>query len=289
MYPNDPEFEENMRQIAKTLPNPIRTYLASGKYSSVTQMLMGKYSLHIDQSGILERELLLMLMGLETPDEFETALKNELQLPEGVILQIMDDVNQEVFVPLRKEIREISAADEVNGTSAARKQSHAAVPAVPSYQPPRPPMPPSVSLPPQQQVPSAEHGVPPVVPRLAVPSPAPARGPIAFNTVPPTQASVVAKVSPPAPAPAPLPNPAHMAHEVVSAPLPPRAAMPHAARAAVQGAPRLAPSFSGASVPAAPPPPINLPGAIEPKAPVAPPPPAEGGAYPADPYREPIE
>ena len=96
-------LEESIKQIMPMLPLPIRKYLASGQYSVVAQNLMKKYSLHIDQGGILERELMLLLMGIEDPEEFAASLKTEAAIPEAMLQQIMTDINQEVFVPLRQE------------------------------------------------------------------------------------------------------------------------------------------------------------------------------------------
>src|SRR3989344_3095661 len=96
-------LEESIKQIMPMLPLPIRKYLASGQYSVVAQNLMRKYALHIDQGGILERELMLLLMGIEDPEEFASSLKSEAAIPEEMMLRIMDDINREVFVPLRQE------------------------------------------------------------------------------------------------------------------------------------------------------------------------------------------
>ena len=85
----------------QTLPPPIRNYLGQGKYSVVANRLMAKYSLHVDQGGILENGIMLLLMGVDTPEEFATALKDEAKISENILRSIMTDINQEIFVPLR--------------------------------------------------------------------------------------------------------------------------------------------------------------------------------------------
>jgi hypothetical protein len=86
----------------QTLPPVIRAYVAGGKYTVVAQKLMAKYSLRIDQAGVLERELMLLLMGIDTPDELTEALKSDAKLEQQTINNIVRDLNDEVFVPLRR-------------------------------------------------------------------------------------------------------------------------------------------------------------------------------------------
>ena len=87
----------------QTLPPPIRNYLGQGKYTLVAKNLMTKYNLRIDQGGVLEREIMLLLMGIETPDEFIQALVEEAKLEQQTVTGIVQDINTQIFVPLREE------------------------------------------------------------------------------------------------------------------------------------------------------------------------------------------
>ena len=87
----------------QTLPPVVRTYLEQGKYSVVAQSLMSKYGLRIDQGGVLEREIMLLLMGIENPDEFTQALATEARIDEKTIGSIVQDINAQIFMPLREE------------------------------------------------------------------------------------------------------------------------------------------------------------------------------------------
>lgn len=98
-------FEESIKQVMQTLPPVIRNYLGQGKYSVVAENLMAKYGLHIDQGGILEREIMLLLMGIENPDEFTQSLVEEAKLDQKTIDSIVQDVNDQIFIPLREEER----------------------------------------------------------------------------------------------------------------------------------------------------------------------------------------
>jgi hypothetical protein len=105
MDSNQLSLDESIKQVMQTLPPVIREYLAKGKYTPVAQGLMSKYSLRIDQGGILERELMLLLMGIETPEEFVQALGEEAKIAPEAVGNIVQDINTQIFIPLREEER----------------------------------------------------------------------------------------------------------------------------------------------------------------------------------------
>src|SRR3989338_6152487 len=104
MDPNQPELtlEESINQVMQTLPPIVRAYLAEGKYTMVAKGLMSKYGLRIDQGGVLEREIMLLLMGIENPDDFTKALATEARLDQKIIGSIVQDINTQIFIPLRE-------------------------------------------------------------------------------------------------------------------------------------------------------------------------------------------
>ena len=89
----------------QTLPPVIRAYLVQGKHTTVAKSLMTKYGLRIDQAGVLEQEIILMIMGIDNPTEFTQALAGEAKLDQQTISSITKDVNEQIFVPLREEMR----------------------------------------------------------------------------------------------------------------------------------------------------------------------------------------
>lgn len=87
-----------------TLPLAIRNFFADGKLQSVTQSLVAKYGLRVDQAGVLERELMLLVMGLESPTEFVDTIGDEGNIDDASIETLVQDINELVFTPLRTEI-----------------------------------------------------------------------------------------------------------------------------------------------------------------------------------------
>lgn len=139
-----PSFDESIKQVIQTLPAPIRNYIAQEKYTVVARSLMAKYNLHIDQGSVIEREIVLLLMGVENPNDFIQALTSQARLDQKTVDGIVRDVNEQIFMPLRAEMR----------LAAAPAPAAPAKPTVP--QPPRP-------LSPQQPRPQ------PAAPRAAEP------------------------------------------------------------------------------------------------------------------------
>ncbi|MDE2173451.1 MAG: hypothetical protein KGJ31_02540 [Patescibacteria group bacterium] len=138
----EPTFEESIKEVMRTLPPPIRQYLAQGKYTLVAKNLMSKYGLRIDQGGVLEREIMLLLMGIENPDEFSVSLKSDAALSEDTVRSIMNDINQEIFIPLQREMQSTgNAVSEAKSVPPAPELQQGSLPApkvsasVPSYPP----------------------------------------------------------------------------------------------------------------------------------------------------------
>src|SRR3989338_8306764 len=99
----DPTLENDIKELMKEVPAPIRAFFASGKVEVVAKNLMQKYQLHIDQGAVVEREIILLLLGLKDPAEFTKALAEEAKLDQQTVNGIVQDINTQIFIPLREE------------------------------------------------------------------------------------------------------------------------------------------------------------------------------------------
>ena len=253
-------LDESIKQVMKSLPPVIRNYLAQGKYTAVAKGMMAKYGLRIDQGGVLEREIMLLLMGIENPDEFTKALAEEAKLDQKTIDSIVQDVNAQIFIPLRKEEEEQSKKP--------------AVPVVPS----KPVAPAS-----------------PAAPKSAAPNQSGSYFHLE-NRIPVTPAPALPKpVMPPAPRPAVASSVGGPRPSSNIAPLPPKFMSP---RPSVGGNQKLLEDHEEPhidirdkvqGVRSSLPPPPNLPGALPPLKPSTLPLTPSAKPYSGDPYREPID
>lgn len=101
--PFDPILESDIKELMKEVPPPIRAFFVSGKVEVVAKNLMQKNQLHVDQGAVVEREIILLLLGLKNPAEFTKALAEEARLDQKTIDSIVQDINTQIFVPLREE------------------------------------------------------------------------------------------------------------------------------------------------------------------------------------------
>lgn len=86
------------------VPQQIKNFFANRRLDPITLNLVAKYKLRIDQAAVLEREIILLLLGLEDPGEFVRTLGDEAKLDQATIQGITQDVNAQIFVPLREEM-----------------------------------------------------------------------------------------------------------------------------------------------------------------------------------------
>lgn len=145
-------LEESIAQVMQTLPPVIRDYLAQGKYTQVARNLTTKYGLRVDQSGVLEREMMLLLMGIDNPDAFAQSLIEDARIDKDTLDKIMQDVNTQIFIPLRREEQQSkSSAPQPQSVKPATPVAVAQVVSRPAA-----PLPPHVApLPPKTVMPTA--------------------------------------------------------------------------------------------------------------------------------------
>ena len=242
---------------------------------------MEKYLLHVDQGAILENQLALVLLGLQGPDEFASELYEQLPISEQTVKDILADLNRDVFVPIREEMRKGGAAAMVPAKPAATPVSVPAAVEAPRASAPAPQM----HL--QNKIPPPSSPTPPVqaVPRLA---PSPSVAPLPPKLVMPRVNNTIGvPIRPMLPAPSPKATEGTALGEELSAsspsvnlisrpPTPPASVAPRVPTAPVP------PNLPGTNIPV----PAQAPRAV-PVAPKAPTPIVK--QYSSDPYREPID
>lgn len=277
----------------KKLPPPVREFLADpDKLARVLENIRNAHNLHIDVAGQIGESVGYLLLGLANPNEFKEMLKTA-SVSESTASEIIGEINQKVFVPLREEMRK--------GAPVAT-------------QPPRP----AIQHPPLSRPVVAPSGVGPRPITEVRPSPNPPAGghkvePQMQQNQPPHRPATSAPYFhlqnkiPPLNAPrsgasgdrsAPKNGLAPVLNSNI-APLPPKNVLPQGSQGSM--GPKLLRDREEPHLEikkTAPPPPKpsfappNLPGVIQPPAPPVPPPPVAPAPpakpYTTDPYREPI-
>ncbi len=104
---------ENVQAVISDLPVPIRTFLTDGSVENAAQTITQKNHLHADQGTVIERELLLTLMGIQDPASLPETLSKDAALDEQVLPAILRDMDEIVFTPLHNAMRESGSAPPV--------------------------------------------------------------------------------------------------------------------------------------------------------------------------------
>jgi hypothetical protein len=94
----DPTFIKNRYE---TLNKDTRVFLDSKVLVDSISEIVSKYNLHIDQAGILEKKILLTILGLERPEAWPRNLVHEALLDNTVAENIAKDVDANIFTKIR--------------------------------------------------------------------------------------------------------------------------------------------------------------------------------------------
>lgn len=232
MDPNQLPIQENDPDIAAAMrgvPSQVRDFLTAGKCAVFAEAFMSRYDLHIDQAATLEKELALLLLGIESPSSFVAVLSGEMKLPREIVERMVVDVGREIFTPIQEEMRNAAQKPIVpQPKPVPPAPQYVAARSMPQQAAPQPTVmqaPPTVSAPPNLPgVPRPERMLEDhEEPHINVPGKQPemyVRRPQPRPYVPPTPPVMPRPVQPPvvqAPPPSvPRPTP----------PLPPRPQMP---------------------------------------------------------------
>lgn len=265
------ELGTSVAAVLQELPVAVRQYLAKETHSLVVSRLMGKFKLTHEQGVLLEREVLLLLLGVESIHEFGDTITSELGLDKSTTDLLLKEIGQQILVPLSEEIEKDEQAQSVqtepeDGEAAPKTEPVAPI-VPPVRQAPVPQVPvPSYVAPPLQspryvrsESPVAEAMIAPMMPRAGMPRPHITLG----------------AVGTPAPVPAPATPAPKEAAPVQATPTPaPLEAAPVTPAPQTPAAPAAAPAAVAEPVPA--------PTQAKQATPLA------QVSYTADPYREPI-
>ncbi|MEJ0001702.1 MAG: hypothetical protein WDN09_00730 [bacterium] len=97
----DEQTQKKIKEKFDSLPEAIKETIMSSRYQDDLIEVGQKYQLSTEQLGLLERETTLVLMGLTPPDEFAEELQRELAIDNVRIGQMIEDIGQKVFMPLK--------------------------------------------------------------------------------------------------------------------------------------------------------------------------------------------
>lgn len=108
----DQETEQLIADSFKKLPPELQKAVAAIPLSTIVQDIANKKDLHIDQSGALYAETLLVLIGVEKLTDLATNIKTGLAIDDNLTQLIVNELNERVFKEIRKFLQEPAAQIE---------------------------------------------------------------------------------------------------------------------------------------------------------------------------------
>ncbi|GEM_PF-1304473 len=112
---------EQLEEKYKALPKDVRDAMDSVEVANALQELGVKYKLHIDKVEELSDETSMTMLGLTHPRDYLGNLKKRLDIPEDLAREIVADVNEQIFLPIRESLKKIHNMAEERDYSVTRE------------------------------------------------------------------------------------------------------------------------------------------------------------------------
>ena len=109
------DIKQIITERYKVLPRNIQDAITSTDLAPKFQKIADKHGLHIDQNSNLQTETILVMLGLETVDDFLDNVQKGLEINREKAILIAKDVNTEILDSIRESLKKIQAQQEANG------------------------------------------------------------------------------------------------------------------------------------------------------------------------------
>ncbi len=106
------DIQQIIKDRYKELPANIQQAITNTDLAPKFELIANKHGLHIDQNGALQTETILVMLGLETTDDYIDNVKKALEISRNQAIEIAKDVNTEILDSIRDSLRKIQTQDE---------------------------------------------------------------------------------------------------------------------------------------------------------------------------------
>lgn len=104
----DLEFKKKIEERMKELPPALSQAIKNSNWEKLVFDIGREHSLHVDDIGEIQNELILVLTGIVHPDEFRSVLVSELGIgaekTDAVVSEINTKINERIKAELRKSL-----------------------------------------------------------------------------------------------------------------------------------------------------------------------------------------
>jgi hypothetical protein len=108
------DINQIIKERFKVLPANIQQAITSTDLASKFEKIAKTHELHIDQNSNLQTETILVMLGLETVDNFLDNIEKGLEISRERAILVAKDVNTEIIDNIRVSLRKIQEQQEAN-------------------------------------------------------------------------------------------------------------------------------------------------------------------------------
>jgi hypothetical protein len=106
------DIKKDLEERFAQLPRVVQSAIKSADVEKSLRALADTHKLHLDQWGQLENEVMLVLLGFESPDNMQKNIKDEVGVSDEIATALTVDISRIVFEPIRQELeRELEHPD----------------------------------------------------------------------------------------------------------------------------------------------------------------------------------
>ena len=156
------EVKKIIGESYKRLPFDLKKAIVSNETRQRLQAVVERHQLYSDQTDDLEMETALVMLGLRPPADFITNVKNALNVSEEKARAIAEDINTEIFRPVRESLKKIHGISEEPPTTPPLTIPPLNLPPTPPPIVPKPP--PPLLTPPPPTLPAIIENIKPAMP-----------------------------------------------------------------------------------------------------------------------------
>lgn len=109
--------EQILKARFEQLPEGVKEAIIATPWEDKLAQIAGKHRLHIDQADRLDKETIIVMFGLEHPDNLVYNLAKHLEVSEEKAEAIAEDLNNEIFLKIRESLKMVTEGREVDTDS----------------------------------------------------------------------------------------------------------------------------------------------------------------------------
>ena len=104
------DTEQIIKERYASLSPEMQTAIKSNDLAAKFEAIADRHGLHVDQSGSLQTETLLVMLGIEEGEAYVGNIKKELDISQNEAESIAQDVNEQIFKGIRTSLRTMEEA-----------------------------------------------------------------------------------------------------------------------------------------------------------------------------------